>query len=198
MSELQFKSIITNLVINQSMLVAILKVLGVNEKEMNKFQQYAFKKCILLFCFKHKNADIQNIQSYICNKIHKLLIKSGGSRENLVIIYKINKNALTQNKYSITILTTSQNKRLRTAWGWKGVCKDEKEICIGLCVFDGAGSGRLRRDGFQFGIHSRVHGIFDFTGRRGVSGGRIRHAHAGRHQGKRCVHADDGHGLPAL
>ena len=43
MSELQFKTIITNLVINQSMLVAILKVLGVKEKEMNKLVDFAEK-----------------------------------------------------------------------------------------------------------------------------------------------------------
>ena len=40
MSELQFKTIITNLVINQSMLVAILKVLGVKEKELNKLADF--------------------------------------------------------------------------------------------------------------------------------------------------------------
>ena len=43
MSELQFKTIITNLVINQSMLVAILKVLGVKEKEMNKLVDFGEK-----------------------------------------------------------------------------------------------------------------------------------------------------------
>lgn len=43
MSDLQFKTIITNLVINQSMLVAILKVLGVKEKEMNKLVDFAEK-----------------------------------------------------------------------------------------------------------------------------------------------------------
>ena len=43
MSELQFKTIITNLVINQSMLVAILKVLGVKEKEMNKLGDFGAK-----------------------------------------------------------------------------------------------------------------------------------------------------------
>ena len=43
MSELQFKTIITNLVINQSMLVAILKVLGVEEKEMNKLVDFGAK-----------------------------------------------------------------------------------------------------------------------------------------------------------
>ena len=43
MSELQFKTIITNLVINQSMLVTILKVLGVKEKEMNKLGDFGAK-----------------------------------------------------------------------------------------------------------------------------------------------------------
>ena len=43
MSELQFKTIITNLVINQAMLVAILKVLGVKEKEMNKSGDFGAK-----------------------------------------------------------------------------------------------------------------------------------------------------------
>lgn len=43
MSELQFKTIITNLVINQSMLVAILKVLGVKEKEVNELSDIGIK-----------------------------------------------------------------------------------------------------------------------------------------------------------
>lgn len=36
MSEKQFKTIITNLCINQSMLVGILKILGVEKEEVNK------------------------------------------------------------------------------------------------------------------------------------------------------------------
>lgn len=43
MSELQFKTIITNLVINQSMLVAILKVLGVKEKEVMELESLTNK-----------------------------------------------------------------------------------------------------------------------------------------------------------
>ena len=43
MSELQFKTIITNLVINQSMLVALLKVLGVKEKELMELASFAEK-----------------------------------------------------------------------------------------------------------------------------------------------------------
>ena len=43
MSEEQYSAIISNLVMNQSMLVAILKVLGVKEKEMNKLGDFGAK-----------------------------------------------------------------------------------------------------------------------------------------------------------
>ena len=43
MSDEQYSAIIANLVTNQSMLVAILKVLGVKEKEMNKLGDFGAK-----------------------------------------------------------------------------------------------------------------------------------------------------------
>ena len=43
MSDVQYSAIIANLVINQSMLVAILKVLGVKEKELNKLGNFGAK-----------------------------------------------------------------------------------------------------------------------------------------------------------
>lgn len=43
MSEEQYSAIIKNLIINQSMLVAILKVLGVKEKEVDKLGEFGVK-----------------------------------------------------------------------------------------------------------------------------------------------------------
>ena len=43
MSDKQYGVIITNLVVNQSLLVAILKVLGVKEKEINKLDNIGVK-----------------------------------------------------------------------------------------------------------------------------------------------------------
>ena len=43
MSEEQYSAIISNLVMNQSMLVAILKVLGVKEKEVMELESLANK-----------------------------------------------------------------------------------------------------------------------------------------------------------
>ena len=48
MSKEQYSAIISNLVMNQSMLVAILKVLGVKEKEMNKLGDFGAKTAMQL------------------------------------------------------------------------------------------------------------------------------------------------------
>lgn len=49
MSEKQFKTIITNLCINQSMLIAILKNLGVEKKETNKLADIGRNAANIIF-----------------------------------------------------------------------------------------------------------------------------------------------------
>lgn len=50
MSELQFKTIITNLCINQSMLIGILKVLGdVEKEEINKLGDIGINAANIIF-----------------------------------------------------------------------------------------------------------------------------------------------------
>ena len=84
MSELQFKTIITNLAINHSMLAAILKVLGVKEKEMNKI------------FFENELYDAYSLLMDILGKSNKaiVIIDNYAGKELLDILKSINKKII--------------------------------------------------------------------------------------------------------